>query len=259
MATDFPGSKHTFSGTRGSAAQKLNSPNHVTHHTNEDDTSEAIQDKLGTGASTPTDTKLLRGTGVGTSAWDKTAPSGDIVGTTDTQTMTNKTLTTPTINSPVINSPDLNMANAAAVTSRNAADSADKDLVKLGTDDILRLSQMRYQKDDSQSITNSTEENLLIQFGWGQIDGAAAVSIEEDVTYPTAFTSILFVIASFMGAKNNSDMTSITDNVSSSKKVTTVSGISTTKFKLRISTGDGSNLVATTRYAYSWIAIGVKA
>jgi len=37
-----------------------------------------------------------------------TPPNGTIVGTTDTQTLTNKTLTSPTINSPIINSSTIN-------------------------------------------------------------------------------------------------------------------------------------------------------
>ena len=85
----------------------LNSPNHVQQHSDVNDAVEALEAKLGISASTPTSGKLLRGTGVGSSAWDKDAPSGTIVGTTDTQTLTNKTLTSPTINTAIISNPTL--------------------------------------------------------------------------------------------------------------------------------------------------------
>lgn len=42
----------------------------------------------------------------------KHAPSGDIVGTTDSQTLESKTLTSPTINSPVITTPQINDTSA---------------------------------------------------------------------------------------------------------------------------------------------------
>jgi hypothetical protein len=95
----------------------LNSPNHVSQHSDINDAVEALEAKLGITASTPTAGKLLRGTGAGTSEWDKDAPSGTIVGTTDTQTLTNKTLTSPTINTAVINNPTLATDTIAEYTS----------------------------------------------------------------------------------------------------------------------------------------------
>jgi len=99
IATSYPTSLDTL--TNPSATDTTDSVDHAAQHSNANDAIEAIEAKLGTGSSdqaAATD-KLLIGTGAGTSDWSKDVPSGAILGTTDTQTLTNKTLTAPKITS----------------------------------------------------------------------------------------------------------------------------------------------------------------
>lgn len=102
----FPTSIPTL--TNPTTGNNTNSPSHAQQHADANDNIEALCTKLGTGAATPAANRLLTGTGAGTSDWSKVSPAGTIVGTTDSQTLTNKTLTSPIINTPTINNPSLN-------------------------------------------------------------------------------------------------------------------------------------------------------
>jgi hypothetical protein len=56
MSSLFPTSLDNLDATRGTDNQALSSPNHVTHHTNEDDAIEALQTKVGVDGSAVTST-----------------------------------------------------------------------------------------------------------------------------------------------------------------------------------------------------------
>lgn len=118
---NFPGS--IDNGTtlpNPTAGSATNSPSHAGLHTNENTAIIAIEGKLGTGSSTPSGTNLLGSTGTGTSAWSYPAPAGAIVGTTDTQTLTNKTLTSPVINAPNITNATITTDAITGFTTSNS-------------------------------------------------------------------------------------------------------------------------------------------
>lgn len=120
MATNYPTSLDDGTTlpnpTSGSAP---NSPSHSSLHSTANDAVKAIEAKLGTGASTPTNNTFLTGNGVGSSVWSKVVPTGTVVGTSDIQTLTNKTLTSPTINSPTITNPTITTDSISEYTSAN--------------------------------------------------------------------------------------------------------------------------------------------
>jgi len=120
MATNFPTSlDNSTSLPYPSSSSARNAPSLAGGQDNQNDSLIAIQTKLGIGASTPTSGKFLTGTGTGTSSWANTVPAGTVVGTSDSQTLTNKTLTSPTISSPTITNATISTDLITGYTTSN--------------------------------------------------------------------------------------------------------------------------------------------
>lgn len=118
---NFPSSLDTSSSLpnpTGTSTQA--SPDHAQLHVSENQAIIAVETKIGTGSSTPTTGKLLTGTGTGTSSWTTSIPSGTIVGTTDSQTLTSKTLTSPVINTPTITNATISADTITGFTTSNS-------------------------------------------------------------------------------------------------------------------------------------------
>src|SRR3990167_9512684 len=98
MATTFPTSIQDLDATRGATGNPLNSPNHITHHTTEDDTVEALQAKIGIDGSAVTTSHDYKLSGV--------TGSDKAVSKTGTETLTAKTLTAPTVPRPTTTGTD---------------------------------------------------------------------------------------------------------------------------------------------------------
>ena len=235
--------------------------------------------------------------------------TGAVVGTTNTQTLTNKTLTTPTITAGVaatsfdmngtelildgdadtsihadtddqidiriaaaddfkftantfeaLSGSDILIANNESYQAKQAGGTV-KDLIKLGTDDILRLSQMRYQS----ITTNSTSENILIQRGFSFIQGDGANrSLQKTITFPTAFTTIPTVVLTNIGYKSASDPTDEGDTsaLAAMKWKFGIYDTSTSQVSVQVirTSDDGADpgvLQTTNRYMFTWLAIGI--
>lgn len=99
----FPSSTDSFQGF--TSTYTLQADNHAAQHNQEQAAIVAIENKVGTGASTPTATSVLVGNGTGTSAWGQIALSNMVSGILPTSNggTGQSNLTNLPLNQPVIN------------------------------------------------------------------------------------------------------------------------------------------------------------
>jgi hypothetical protein len=103
----------------------------------------------------------------------KTPPTGDIVGTTDTQTLTNKTLTSPTINTAIIGSAGITFNGTSGTTILKASASASGTLTLPAATDTL------VGKATSDTLTNKSiaaGSNTITGLTNSNLSGSAGIS-----------------------------------------------------------------------------------
>lgn len=148
-------------------------------------------------------------------------------------------------------------ANNQAVNAANSGGTA-KQMLRLGSDNYARYGQWPRQD----NTTNSTEDNVLIQYGWGFITGDTTEIIKETVTFPVAYTSAPIVMATRAGNLVGSNPSAVSD-LTAAPFATNVTipvasqSITTTNFILNMARSSGT-FSNTTRYGYTWVAIGPK-
>ena len=281
MSTNYPTSlDNATSLPYPTALSTRESPSLAGLSDNQNDSIIAIQSKLGIGSSTPTNGNLLVGTGVGSSAWSKAAPAGTIVGTTDSQILTNKTLTSPTINSPVISnatiSTDLvsgytvsntgtvygvpvttgviqtaNTVSGAALTASSVQTSA------IAASAITGIKIANYNIARHNNGSNITEATAKILTGWVTITPGVNSTGSATITFSSAFTSPPIVVAVYGGDTAGATSTLGSGGINVKQAYADATVITTTTFLAIVATRDSTNWAAGNTCYVQWIAIGI--
>lgn len=270
MSTNFPSNlDNGVSLPYPTALSKRNSPSLASINDNQNDAVIATQTKLGIGASTPTASNLLVGTGAGTSTWSKLAPTGVIVGSTDTQTLTNKTLTSPTITSPIITNATLSTDLVAGFTTSNSgtvfgvpvtagvlqtANTVNGSALVSNTITGSKISSYLINRSNNGIIVTETLARILT--GWGVITPGVAPSGTAIITFTGgAFTNL--PIINISGAGDNASSVVYGSGGPNIKFfLTEATAITSSGFTAYVRSADGTSWGAGNTVFFTWTAIG---
>lgn len=133
---------------------------------------------------------------------------------------------------------------------------------KLANDSIpgtkIATYKVRYQTDDANSIANGTSNIGYIQAGYAQVIGNGATDVSTTITFPTAFTKIYSITATFLGATaaDSTPGATILDFEVAGGAVATVNLEDLTLTTVVAHVVSTATLAATRYFAVSWQAIG---
>lgn len=124
-----------------------------------------------------------------------------------------------------------------------------------------KLALVNYQTDDANTIASVTNGAIKFQAGWGQLPGTGAATLTNGVTFPEAFTTILGISLSFVGAKNTTAMTDITDvavSYAASGVGYTISTANLSETSVTVTMSrDAGTFSSSIYWGYSWMAWGI--
>lgn len=295
MASTYPTTLDSFTNPAGTSV--VTSPDHALQHSDANDAIENIETVLGTTSGTAilknitTGKFAIAGEGetinnmtIGTPRITGGTASSFLLGTSTIQggTANNITVGTPTIAGATITSGTINNATlgSPAVTGGTAnafnlgtpvitggvslatngsitqTSTADHITLTPGASKLVRVA-TRYQS----GTTNSYQNNVVIQHGWGYIEGAGATPsiLVKAVTFPDAFSTLLSLTCTGIGFKNSSGApTAIADFVTNPGIELVGSGLipSVTGFTAQVNAVGGA-INADRWVGFSWIAIGI--
>ena len=109
---------------------------------------------------------------------------------------------------------------------------------------------------DQSNTTDAYKHNAITLTGWGFILGDGSSDLSETVTWGITATSVLSVTIAFIGYKDTTDPTAITDFSAGYYAATcSAQGIGTTGFTAVVQDTNNTAIVNTRRMGYSWTAV----
>lgn len=156
-----------------------------------------------------------------------------------------------------VNGAKIQLGNNDPLMALIAAGTSEKQLVRLGANDRLRLGQVP----NKQQATVTTENDIMIQTGWHYANAPGnIVGTTNAVTFPEAFDRVLGCSFQAVGVKSGSVPTGPNDPaLTAMAEYVSGAGLTNNGFSYYLRHPAGANLPAGPYWCVSWIAWGRKA